>query len=164
MTLHREFVLDTSQRWKAAQSFVESNREAMSKANNPLRLIITTQEAKRNAEQNKFYWKAVITQIAEQVWIEGKQYSKEAWHEMAARKFGVCKDVELPNGEVVIKRLSTSEMKVKEFAQYIEEVSAWAASELSVVFYVQEEKYSDPQKERAWQHQNSVFAATLPRY
>lgn len=141
MTLHREFVLDNPQRWNAAQAFVESNREAMIQAKNPLRLIITTEEAKRNAEQNKYYWKAVITQIAEQVWIEGKQFSKEAWHEMAARKFGVCKDVELPSGEVVIKRLSTTEMRVKEFAKYIEQVMAWAASELGVIFYVQEGRY-----------------------
>lgn len=141
MTLHREFVLDNPQRWTAAQSFVESNREAMVQAKNPLRLIVTTEESKRNAEQNKYYWKAVITQIADQVWIEGKQYSKEAWHEMAARKFGVCKDVELPSGEVVIKRLSTSEMKVKEFAEYIEQVMSWAASELGVIFYVQEGRY-----------------------
>lgn len=141
MSLHREFVLDNPQRWTAAQSFVESNRDAMVQAKNPLRIIITTEEAKRNAEQNKYYWKAVITQIAEQVWIEGKQYSKEAWHEMAARKFGVCKDVELPSGEVVIKRLSTTEMKVKEFSEYIEQVMAWAANELGVIFYVQDGRY-----------------------
>lgn len=139
--LHREFVIDSLQRWNAAQAFVESNREAMIQAKNPLRLIITTEEAKRNAEQNKYYWKAVITQIAKQVWIEGKQFSKEAWHEMAARKFGACKDVELPNGEIVIKRLSTTEMGVREFAHYIEEVMAWAASELGVIFYVQEGRY-----------------------
>lgn len=137
--LYREFILDNAPRWLCAKAFIEANFSALAQRGEPLRLIITTAEEKRRAEQNRYYWVAVITQIADQAWADGNQYSKEAWHEYAARKFGILKDVTLPNGEVVTKRLSTTEMGVREFSEYTSKVEEWAASELGVRFYLQQE-------------------------
>ena len=70
-------------------------------------------------------------EIAEQAAVNGRLYPAEVWHELAKRKFvGV---VELPNGDVVGK--STTELSTAEFSNFCDQVEAWAASELNVVFY-----------------------------
>lgn len=134
MSLYREFELDNPQRWIAAQNFVQSNMEAMITANTPLRLIVTTAESTRNQEQNKRYWKAVLEPIAAQAWINGNQFSKEAWHEHYARRFGYYEEMKLPYGERVLRRKSTSEYKVKEFSDYMTHIEADAATEFGVRF------------------------------
>ena len=130
--LHREFVLENPQRWIAAQLFIESNWHSLAKADTPLRIIISTQEEKRREQQNKYYWAVVIRSIADQAWVDGKRFSGEVWHEHVARMFGILKDVTLPDSIVIQKRLSTTEMTVKEFSEYIENVTAWGASELGI--------------------------------
>jgi hypothetical protein len=56
------------------------------------------------------------------------------WHEFFARKFGVCEDVTLPDGEVVSRRRSTTDMSVSEFTTYMNEVESYAVQSLGVVF------------------------------
>lgn len=132
--LNRDFILDNPDRWNAAKSFIESNWEPMFNADTPLHLIVSNQEENRRAIQNKFYWSVVVRSIASQAWIEGRQFSADAWHEQLARMFGICVEVRLPNGEMIVKRLSTTEMKVREFSQYIEECMAYAGTELGIKF------------------------------
>ena len=115
--LYREFVLKDQSVWKTFVAFIQANVSAMKQAGTPLRLIVTSAETKRNAEQNKRYWGFVLKTIAEQAWVEGKQYSADVWHEYFARKFGVCEDVTLPGGEVIVRRKSTTQMTVSEFTQ-----------------------------------------------
>lgn len=133
-TLYREFVLRGPSVWQSLVAFVRANAKACNDRERPLRVIITEEEAKRRLEQNRFYWGAVITTISEQAWIGGRQFCKDAWHEFYARKYGPCEDITLPDGEVVMRRLSTSDMKVSEFAEYVEKVQADAAMELGVEF------------------------------
>ena len=133
-TIYREFTLRDKNVWHNLCAFVAANAKACLERNKPLRIIVTQSEAKRRSEQNAFYWGAVITQIAEQAWVSGRQFSKETWHEMYARMFGVCEDITLPNGEVVTKRLSTTEMTVSQFAEYMQQVQAHAAIEYGVFF------------------------------
>jgi hypothetical protein len=89
--IHREFLLVNDTAWKHCVNFVESNRKPL-EADSPLRIIITTQEEKRRSEQNRYYWKCVIGSIADQVWVSGQQFSKDAWHELLAGQFGVKVD------------------------------------------------------------------------
>lgn len=138
MKLQREFKIQNETVLKIAINFLESNWRALLEAKTPLFLIVTTAEEKRRAQQNKYYFGSVIRSIAEQAWINGKQFSAEAWHEQMARTYGTFKDVTLPNGDVVVKRLSTTEMSVKDFAKYTEQVTAFGATELGIRFPAQE--------------------------
>lgn len=138
-TLNREFILDNPERWEIAQRFIEANRIAFALRNNPLRLIVTSAESKRNAEQNKYYWRGVLQQIEEQAWVDGKQFKKEVWHEFFAKKFGYYDEMSMPDGEIILRRKSTTEYKVREFADYTTSVTAYGAQELGVRFYLNEE-------------------------
>lgn len=141
LKLHREFVIDREPVVLVAHRFVDSNWRSFEAANTPLRLIITTQEEKRREAQNRYYWRGVIQQISEQVWVDGRQYSKEVWHEHLAGMFGVMKELEMPDGSKRLVRKSTTDMSVKEFSHYIEECTAFAAMEYGVRFFVQEGRY-----------------------
>lgn len=133
-TLYREFVLCGPSIWQAFHAFVKANAKACNDRGRPLRLIVTEEEERRRLQQNRFYWGAVISRIAEQAWVDGRQFGKDAWHEYYGRLFGVCEDVTLPDGEVVTRRLSTSDMSVKDFSEYCEKVQAHAATEFGVEF------------------------------
>src|SRR5260363_372048 len=50
-----------------------------------LRVIVTAEERKRNAEQNRYYWSAVLQHIAEHAEVGGRRYDKDVWHEYFAR-------------------------------------------------------------------------------
>ena len=132
--LYREFVLKDQSVWKTFVAFIQANVSAMKQAGTPLRLIVTSAETKRNAEQNKRYWGFVLKTIAEQAWVEGAQYSADVWHEYFARKFGVCEDITLPGGEVIVRRKSTTQMTVSEFTQFMQETEAYATQTLGVQF------------------------------
>lgn len=134
MSLQREFKVINESVLKIAVNFIESNWKPLFESGTPLFIIATTAEEKRRAQQNKYYWSCVIRSIAEQAWVGGRQYSSEAWHEQMARTYGQFKDVTLPDGDVVIKRLSTTEMSVKDFAKYTEQVTAYGAIELGIRF------------------------------
>jgi hypothetical protein len=86
---------------------------------------------KRSKLQNARYWgRGVLAQIAEQATVGGKLYDAESWHEMFKRKFiGV---IELPDGSVVGK--SSTELTTAEFCKFCDEVEAFAATELGVLF------------------------------
>jgi hypothetical protein len=132
--IYREFTLSRPSVWAALVAFVRGNAKAQLDRGNPLRVIITAEEKKRNTEQNRFYWGAVVTPIADQSWVDGRQFSKDVWHEYFARLFGTCEDVTLPDGEVISRRKSTSDMTVGEFSDYIQQVQAYAATNLGVLF------------------------------
>jgi hypothetical protein len=86
---------------------------------------------KRSKPQNRRYWgRGVLAQIAEQATVGGRLYDAESWHEMFKRKFiGV---IELPDGSVVGK--SSTELTTAEFCKFCDEVEAFAATELGVLF------------------------------
>ena len=100
----------------------------------PLRVIVTSSEEKRHDQQNRYYWGIVIKTISEQAWVAAQQFGKDAWHEQMAQMFGIKEEIRLPNGTLTTRRKSTTDMKVREFSQYIDEVCAWAGTELGVRF------------------------------
>ncbi len=133
-----EFSLTNPLRLAALTEFLSKHWMGALSDKNPLRVIVVDSEAKRNAEQNRLYWKAVITPIAEQAWVDGQQFSKDAWHEYAASLFGIKEEIRLPDSSLITRRKSTTDMKVREFSAYIEHVTAWGASELGVRFTAEE--------------------------
>lgn len=132
--LYREFQLRSPSIWTNVLAFVKANAKACLEKGEPLRVIVTSDERKRNAEQNRFYWGVALRDISEQAWIDGKQFDKDAWHEYFSRKFGVCEDLTLPDGEIITRRKSTTQMTVGEFSTYVNQVQAWAANHLGVEF------------------------------
>jgi hypothetical protein len=97
-------------------------------------MIITSDEAKRNNAQNARLWGYIYKQITEQAWVNGRQFPADVWHEMFCRKFWVCDDVILPDGEIVSRRKSSTDMTIAQFAKYMNDVESYAAGELGVVF------------------------------
>ena len=112
-----------------AIQFAQATWEAMSQTKHPLVIEFKPESTKRNLQQNKYYW-AILRQIEEQAWIEGRQYSSEVWHEAAKRKFiGI---VDLPGGGGMA--MSSADLSTQEFAEYVTRVICWANTELGVTF------------------------------
>ncbi|MGS1071506.1 recombination protein NinB [Burkholderia glumae] len=131
--LYREFIIRPGV-WSNVVAFVKANAKAFNDRGEPLRVIVTAEEKQRNAAQNRLYWGAILRAIAEQAWVEGRQFDKDAWHEYFARMFGVSDELTLPDGEIILRRKSTSQMSVGEFSTYLNQIQAYAANTLGVEF------------------------------
>ena len=90
----------------------------------PMELILRPAKSKRSVEQNARYWR-MLREVSAVVWVEGRQYSAEVWHEHFAREFIGCED--LPNGDK--KAISTTTLKVDEFGEYMTQIEAWCAEQ-----------------------------------
>lgn len=93
--------------------------------------VLEVKRKKRSSKQNRRYWGAgVLSQIAAQAMVNGQRYSPETWHEQFKRQFiGVD---ELPNGQVV--GMSSAALSTAEFCKFCDQVEAYAAVDLGVVF------------------------------
>lgn len=132
--LYREFILKSGSIWKTLVAFVKANAPSFAKKGEPLRVIVTAEVRPRNTQQNRFYWGAVLKAVSEQAWVEGRQFDKDAWHEYFARKYGVLDELTLPDGEIITRRKSTTQMSVGEFSAYLNDVQAYATTDLGVQF------------------------------
>jgi hypothetical protein len=132
--LYREFQLKDGGAWNSVVAFIKANAPVFAHRGEPLRLIVTAEERQRNQQQNRFYFGAVLKQISEQAWVDGKQYDKDTWHEYFARKYGILDELTLPDGEIITRRKSTTQMSVGEFSEYLNQVQAYAGETLGVCF------------------------------
>jgi hypothetical protein len=132
--LYKEFTLRNGSVWNLLVAFVKANAPGCADKGQPLRVIVTAEERKRNEAQNRFYWGAVLRDISAQAWVDGKQFDKDTWHEYFARLYGVLDELTLPDGEIVTLRKSTTKMSVGEFSTYLNAVQAYAAGQLCVEF------------------------------
>jgi hypothetical protein len=132
--LYREFRLHDPGVAHHLVAFLKANAGVFAEKGEPLRVIVTAEEKQRNAQQNRFYWGGVLKQISEQAWIDGRQFDKDAWHEFFARKYGVLDELVLPDGEIITRRKSTTQMTIGEFSTFLSDVQAYASGELGVEF------------------------------
>lgn len=98
-------------------------------------------EDDRSVQQNKFYWGACLKEISEQARINGQKYTPEAWHELFKRQYlgYEIKKVTVAGSQrkKVIRRLrSTTDLKVRAMSKFLDQVQAFAATELGVHFSV----------------------------
>lgn len=105
----------------------------------PVRFLVQEYEEDRTLEANRYYWGACLKEISEQAMIGGDRYIAEAWHELFRRQFlgYKIKKVHVAGRKkaTVIRSLkSTRDLKIKSFSKYIEEIQAFAVTELGVVF------------------------------
>ncbi len=109
----------------------------------PLEVVIREEKRKRTLDQSALYWAGPLRDIAEQAWVQGRQYSAEVWHEYFKREFlpdpycsdcdgshikdGFAKWAMTPKGTNVLIG-STTGLTVRGMAAYLERVYAYGAS------------------------------------
>lgn len=97
--------------------------------NGNLDITIRPHKSKRSIEQNKRLW-FLYREISEKVFIDGKRFSQDVWHEFLKRKFIGC--IEMPNGQLM--GISTTKLSVQEMSEYQEKIISWAAMEHGVLW------------------------------
>ncbi|MGZ8317555.1 MAG: recombination protein NinB [Telluria sp.] len=129
--MQRTFVLRELAHLTSLIGFLSSNWQVFAREGKFLAVTVSLYKSKRSLEQNRRYFgPAVLGAIEEQVWVQGRRHDKESWHEYFKRRFlGV---VDLPFGGT--RAMSSTDLNVEEFALFMQQVEAYAASELGVVF------------------------------
>jgi hypothetical protein len=124
----RTFILCDPEHAKAMVAFIKENAGEQARIGRPLVVTVTEHKAKRSSEANARYW-ALLGEIAEQVKVNGKWFSRDVWHEWAKEQY--APKVEGPSGLLTV---STTQMNVEQFAQYMTQIESYAAQELGVEF------------------------------
>lgn len=112
-----------------------------------LEVLIRTPVKVRGLDANGYYFMR-IGEIADQAWVDGKQFSKDAWHEYAKKnilpEIITTKDGErrskwekTPDGSMTV--ISTTRLERGCFAEYTTAVEAFGAS-LGVMFSASREE------------------------
>lgn len=135
-SLFKEFRLTDPQVGTNLVNFLRSNAKPMNDAGTPLHVIVTNEELDRLDVQIAYYFGVTVKAIAEQVWVEGKQFDKETWHEYFAKKFLPEKEFQLPDGSTTLRRQSVARGKIgmKVMAKFTMEVEAHSSQEFGVEF------------------------------
>lgn len=114
-------------------------------AEHPIELILREEQKARKPDQNALMWVGPLADIAEQAYVNGRTYSAEVWHEQFKREYlpeefdeeltkdGYQKWAITPKGDRVLIG-STTQLTVKGFALYLQQVEAFGAS-LGVMFH-----------------------------
>lgn len=132
-TLSRTFILRNDNFAQALWAFLRSNWKAMAEQGKPLAVTIAEHKAKRNVEQNKRLH-AMLSEIAEQAWVAGRQYDAETWKEYYRRLLIGSEEIPLPDGEIMERGISTTTLSVHECADFITRMEQDASERLGVVF------------------------------
>lgn len=129
--MQRLFVLREALHLASLVSFLTANWQQFAAEGRFLAVTVTFYKSKRSLDQNRRYFgPAVLGAIADQAWAGGKQFHKDVWHEFFKRRFiGV---IELPDGTTT--SMSSSDLSIEEFSQFMHQVEAYAAQELGVQF------------------------------
>jgi hypothetical protein len=118
-------------------------------AENPLEIVIREKQVRRGLDANARMWVGPLKDIAEQAWVDGRQFSAEVWHDYFKKEFlPETNDPELhelvtdqenwkkwdyaPDGERVLVG-TTTKLSKKGFARYVMQVEAFGAN-LGVMF------------------------------
>lgn len=111
----------------------------------PIEVVFQEEQKKRKLDQNALMFAGPLRDIAEQAYLDGRQFSVEVWHEYFKRQLlPEAYDPELcmenytkwsvdPAGDRVLVG-STTQLTVRGMAQYIEAIQAFGAS-LGVQFH-----------------------------
>jgi hypothetical protein len=125
----RVFVLQTEGHVQRLRAVIDAAWEEHAAAGKPLEVVVSEWKARRNTGQNRYYWRR-LQQASDQVWIAGRRFSPEAWHEEVKGRFIGYED--LPSGKQ--RALSSGSLSVEEFSEYTTKIEAWFAEEHGVIF------------------------------
>ena len=127
--MNKQFLIHNAQIINNVSQFCDKNWQAFKARDEVLEVVVREYKSNRNLEQNKRLH-AMLQEIAEQVWIDGKQFGMEIWKEHYKRMFlGV---IELPNGQIMAS--PTRDLNTKECAEFMQKIEAHAVSEFCVNF------------------------------
>lgn len=111
----------------------------------PLELLVREEVKARKLDQQALMWLGPLADLAEQAWLQGRQYCAEVWHEFCKKEFlpeafdadlcleGYRKwDID-PAGDRVLVG-STTMLTIKGMAQHITQIHALGGS-LGVEFH-----------------------------
>ena len=108
------------------------------------RVAITAceEEDARSLHQLRFYWGPCLKDISEQASIGGQKYSKDAWHELFKREHlprvvSKAKVAGKKRTVVSVSIGSTKGLSVRRMSKFLDQVQAFAATDLGVSFEVQ---------------------------
>jgi NinB protein len=108
-------------------AMIRGNWQAMAARNEAMVVQLSAETTTRSPEANRRYW-ALLTDIAASAWVDGRQFSKEAWH---AHFVGLLlPKIEGPHGQML--PISTTMLTTREFAHFMGQVEAYAATELAL--------------------------------
>jgi hypothetical protein len=108
-------------------------------SDSPLEMVVREEVKPRKKSQNDLMWSGPLADIAAQAWVNGRQFSDVTWHEHFKRLYlpedfdaELCKEGYrkwdyTPHGDKVLVG-STTQLTVKGFAQYLEQVYADGAN------------------------------------
>jgi hypothetical protein len=112
----------------------------------PLELLVREEVKARKLDQNALMWVGPLADIAEQGWFNGRQYSAEVWHHYFKEQAlpeeydpELCKNEDYkkwdftPSGERILVG-STTDLTIKGFSQYLEQIHAFGGS-IGVAFH-----------------------------
>lgn len=118
----------------------------------PLQITVSEEVKARKPDQNSLMWAGPLKDIAHQVYLDGRTYTPELWHEYFKKEYlpeefdsELCKEGYQkwdydPSGDRVCIG-STTELTVKGFSQYLEQIYAFGA-EQGVQFGVDERRFA----------------------
>lgn len=131
--MNKIFIIRSPEQVQGLASFVQLNWKAAADAGKPLAVSITENKTKRSIEQNKRLH-ALLQDISEQAWINGRQFDVDTWREHFNQTYIGVDDVVMPNGTTRRRGISSTTLDVQEFGAYMEKITAYAATELGVQF------------------------------
>jgi len=122
--MNRLFILREASQYEAMSHFIAAHWQAVSRTK-PLSVAVRAYSPKRSSEQNKRYW-AIVGEVAEQSYLDGRTYSGEAWHEYFKRRFIGVED--LPDGGCI--GISSASLSVEGFAEFMTKVEFYVIDAL----------------------------------
>lgn len=126
--MSQTYILRDPETAKRMVNFIKATAGPANAAGRPLVVTVAEYKAKRSIEANARYW-ALLGEIAEQVQVKGKYFSKDVWHEHFKALFAPKDD-----GPAGLIPISTSQMNTEQFTRYMTQIEVYAAQELGVEF------------------------------
>jgi len=107
-----------------------------------IEVVVRETPSAKSLSQNNLLW-GILTEISEQVFVDGRQFNAECWHEFFKREYlpdGSESDIEqlvkdalryrkwstIPNGDRTLIG-STTDLTKRGFSNYIEQIYSFAA-------------------------------------
>lgn len=122
------FTLRNKEAAAAAWKFIRDNAAEQARIGQPLVVSVDAYVAKRSLQANARYW-AMLDDIAEQAEIDGKRFSREAWHTYFREQYAPKED-----GPAGLVAMSTAQMNKETFNTYVQRVEVYAVQVLGVEF------------------------------
>lgn len=145
--MKRTFILRSQEIRDALIKFIDANFWDMAKTDAPMTVTCGEHKKTRTNDQNAAMWAGILQPLADQVWVHGRRYTPEIWHDYLKQKVipemieeepesgDWVKDPNvwdyMPNGDRVFIG-STTKLTKSGMAQYMLRIEAFAVAEMGV--------------------------------